>query len=279
MINEALKDYYILDGELYGTDDARGFEAIKPPFIYEVIRAIDGIPLFAEAHIERLRDSVELIGASMQRSEGSIIEDMKKLVEVNKLENYNIRIVYGNLEDKNHIVLLHASKSCYPDKDKYESGIKVITQSAERENPHAKVMNPELRETINGRLASEGAFEALLVDGNGNITEGSRSNFFYIMDGRLYTPPAEVALLGITRAEVLSSAGERGIALEERALHVSELSKLEGAFLTGTSIDALPISRVDDLELDSPKSQTIGTILGAYRERVEEYIGERRKNI
>lgn len=277
MKNESKRDYYLVNGKEIKTSDSSEFESVEAPYVYEVIRVIDGVALFEEGHIERLKKSIESLGFEMKRDEKQLSEDMKKLIEINKVDCQNIKIIYAGLEADEPKVLMFFVESHYPAKEVYETGIKTILFQSERENPNAKVMNTDLRSRVAQKFKETGAFEALLVDDNGYITEGSRSNFFFIDDGGLYTPPAETVLLGITRQEVIASANDLGIELQEKKLKAEDIGKLEGVFITGTSNDALPIRYVDDIEIKTVESPVMQAIMKKYAEKVENYIKEKKQ--
>ena len=96
----------------------------------------------------------------------------------------------------------------------------------------------------------------LLVNSNGYITEGSRSNFFAVFGDLLVTPPAQQVLEGITRKMVIRLAKENSIKFEERPIHSSEIEKMDGAFITGTSTKVLPIAKIGDYEYNEMPSIT-----------------------
>lgn len=273
---EAVNQYYIVNGAELEVTETEEFQHIEGPLIYEVNRVMDGVVLFEEGHIKRLKDSIEMMGHKMQFSEAEISEMMKKLIEINKVENQNIKIVYGDLEKESHKILIYFVSSHYPRKDLYERGVKTILFESERENPNAKVVNQTLRDRVNEEMAAESAFEALLVDEEGFITEGSKSNFFYIIGDKLYTPPAEKVLLGMTRREVIAAAEEKDIELSERPLSVDEIEDIDGAFVTGTSIDALPIESIGEIELDTARNEVMKSIIDGYNSRVQDYIAKKK---
>lgn len=279
MRNEAKREFYLSNGEKFLSYDNSQFDRVKTPYIYEVIRVIDGVALFEEGHVDRLKNTLISKGYEMKISEQTIYSYMKKLIEINGVKNQNIKLIYSDLDsDKQHL-LAYFIDSHYPEIEVYKTGIKTILFESEREDPNAKVMDINLRERVSEQLKKEKAFEALLVDRDGYITEGSRSNFFFIKDGELYTPPGETVLLGITRQEVIASAEELGIRLKEEKLSVDDISSLEGAFITGTSNDALPISYVGDIKIETVKSEVMQGIMRKYNEKVMKYIEDKKKQI
>ncbi|MDO5707916.1 MAG: aminotransferase class IV [Andreesenia angusta] len=276
MKSEVKRDFYLMNGKKIESNNIEFLDKVSAPYIYEVIRVIDGVALFSEAHIDRLRESLRSSGYELKLKNSDLISDMNRLIELNGVINQNIKIVCTGFEKEDFDIFMYFILSHYPAKEVYSTGIKTILFKSERENPNAKVMNKELRQRVNKKLQETGAFEALLVDDNGYITEGSRSNFFFIKDNGLYTPPADTVLMGITRKEVIASARELGIELKEERLKANEIDKLDGVFITGTSNDALPIRYIDDIEIMTAENDIMKSIIKKYNEKVKIYIDERK---
>lgn len=279
MNNEAILKYYIYNGELLPTTENKGFDEASAPLIYEVIRIIDGVPIFLEGHIERMRKSAELIGESIKKTDDEITEEIHKLIDANKEYNMNIKLLCFNLDCPNQTFMIYYIKSSYPEKELYEKGIHTILFESERENPNAKIMNSDLRQRINEEIKAKNAYEALLVNRNGFITEGSRSNIFFVKEDKVYTAPAGDVLLGITRNEIMNVCREKNIEVIEKEIHKDSLKDLDGAFMTGTSVNALPISTIDDTKLDSVNNSIIKIISDGYLQKVQDYIRKNQKNI
>jgi len=272
MNNEAILKYYIYNGELLPTTENKGFDEATAPLIYEVIRIIDGVPIFLEGHIERMRKSAELIGKSIKKTDDEIIDEIHKLIDANKEYNMNIKLLCFNLDCSNQTFMIYYIKSSYPEKEVYEKGIHTILFESERENPNAKIMNSDLRQRINDEIKAKNAYEALLINRNGFITEGSRSNIFFVKGDKVYTAPAGDVLLGITRNEIMNVCREQNIEVIEKEIHRDSLKDLDGAFMTGTSVNALPISTIDDIKLDSVNNIIIKKISDGYLQKVRDYI-------
>ncbi|WP_242942427.1 aminotransferase class IV [Proteiniborus sp. DW1] len=272
MDNEALLKYYIYNGELVPTSDDKGFKEATPPLIYEVIRIIDGVPIFLEGHIERMRKSAELIGKTIKKTDEEITKEIHKLIDANKEHNMNIKLLCTNVDSPNQTFMIYYNKTSYPEKEVYEKGIHTILFESERENPNAKILNSDLRQRINDEIKAKNAYEALLVNRNGFITEGSRSNMFFVKGDKVYTAPAGDVLLGITRNEIMNVCREQNIEVIEKEVHRDSLKELDGAFMTGTSVNALPISTIDNIELDSVNNSIIKIIADGYLQKMQEYI-------
>lgn len=269
---EAIKKYYMANGRLISTDDLDIFYSIEKPPIYEVIRVIDGIPLFLEDHLERMRISGELVGVSINRSDEELEKDIMKLIEANGVENLNIKLLCANIEGEGQVLLAYFIKSFYPPEEYYRDGIHTILFHHERENPNAKVLKSSFKEEVAKKLEENKAFEALLVNNDGYITEGSRSNMFFVKENKIYTAPKGTVLLGITRQHIMEVCKELSIEVVEENIHVDDLDRLEGAFMSGTSVNVLPISTIEDIRLNSVNNHIIRKIAKGYENKMKEYI-------
>lgn len=278
MLNELCLDYYIVNGKVYSTEKVSISDLISLPSIYEVIRVIDGVPLYVEEHLLRMRKSAELLGFKIKKSDDEILNEIKKLITVNKFPNLNIKLVFSNLNKSNQLFLAYFIKSYYPEKEVYEKGIHTILFNVVRENPNAKIVNMSFKERVKKELQDKNAFEALLVNENGYITEGSRSNIFFVINDKVYTAPEGEVLQGITRERIFKVSKELGIDIIEKHIHIDELKNLDGAFMTGTSVNILPIKTIDEIELDSVNNKIIKELSRGYINDMKKYI-ELRKNL
>ncbi len=278
MINEAILDYYILNGVLYPNNKCE-VDKITAPSIYEVIRIIDGVPLFKEEHLERMRKSAKLLGYQMIKTDREISDEINRLIRANKCLNLNIKLICSNLDEDNQTFLMYFIESHYPQKMIYENGINTILFNSERKNPNVKLRNVDLRSMINSELKREDAYEALLVNENENITEGSRSNIFFVKDDKVYTAPSGEVLLGVTRNKILNACESLAIKVFEDHIHINQLDEFDGAFMTGTSVDVLPITTIDNSRFDSVNNNIIINISKEYLKYVKEYIEARKDQL
>lgn len=262
----------MVDGNLLSTKDLNIFHKIEKPPIYEVIRVIDGVPLFLEDHLDRMRKSAELVGTTIKRSDKDIERDIGKLIEINDVKNLNVKLLVADIEGQDQLFLTYFIKSFYPPEEYYRDGIHTILFHHERENPNAKVQKSSFREEVAKKLQENNAFEALLVNEDGYITEGSRSNMFFLKDSKIYTAPKGTVLLGITRQHIMEVCKELNIEVVEENIHINSLNTLEGAFMSGTSVNVLPISTIGDIRLDSVNNETIRKVKDGYLRKMEEYI-------
>ncbi len=163
-----------------------------------------------------------------------------------------------------------------PDPKPPRRGIHTLLFEGRRDTPNIKTISGSFRERVKAARVREGAFEALLLDAQGFITEGSRSNLFFLQDSRLYTPPAEAVLVGVTRKQVIAICGEMGLPVREKRLHREELDRIEGAIITGTTVDVLPIGSVGGLQLPSASQPLLCDIIRRYDALAAAYIAGRK---
>lgn len=267
---EAIKEFLIVNGEAEKVKGNNIFEKIDKP-IYEVIRVIDGVPLFLEDHIIRMRDSSKLVDFNIERRDQEIKKDIDLLIGKNSLENLNIKLLVADIEDK-QVFLVYFIDSFYPPKEYYEDGIHTILYKHERPNPNAKILLTDFKENIQNELEENKAFEAILVNNDGTISEGSRSNMFFVKDDKIYTAPGGTVLMGITRKYILKSCKDENIKVIEKNIDVDKLKDIDGAFMSGTSVDVLPIGSVDDLKLDSTSNPIIIKLNKGYSKYVSQDI-------
>ena len=146
---------------------------------------------------------------------------------------------YGSVDEGGMIQHL-----TYPD-NFYEKGVDVTTYHGERFLPTCKTSNLLLSYLALNDAHSKGAFEALLVDRQNQVLEGTRSNFYMIRDNTLYSAPDELILSGVTRISVLRAAKELGLTVSFTPVRLDELWSSGTMFLSSTSMAAMPISAVD----------------------------------
>lgn len=265
--------YFILNDELKSSCDFDPSQLRLGPNIYELIRIIDAKPLFIEAHIDRFYQSALFNGIQLNFEPEYLLIRIKNLIESNHLRQANIRFQY-NISTSG-TALFHAwiTPFYYPSIEQSQQGVKLGLFTSSRENPQAKSAFLAARQEADAFLENKDIFEVLLVRQNELISEGSRSNIFFIKDDRVITPEASLILEGITRKYILQLFQDHGIEVEEGNIYKSELKAFDAAFLSGTSLGVLPISDIDDIPFDSGHP-LIKKISRLYLEKVELYIKE-----
>ena len=244
--------------------------------LYEVVRIIDGIPVFLEDHLERLYHSAQLTGMELLPDSVSLTAMIKGYISSKKQNTGNIKLSFSfDDPSKEPQCALNFIPHYYPTREQYTNGVKVGLLNAVRPVPHAKVQNSDIRDRANHSISENNLFEVLLIDSDGNITEGSRSNVFFIKGETLYSSPAEKILQGITRIKIMQLCKIAGIQVVELAIPAATLNQYEAAFLTGTSPQILPVSSVDNIiyKTDLPLLVKLQRL---YDQLIEHYLRERR---
>lgn len=241
---------------------------MEDKIIYEVLRVINKKPIFLENHLERMKNSFELINEEFELTYEKISTEIHDLIERENKSYGNIKITYGVNEK---ILKVFFVEHSYPCEEMYKSGVKTILYFGERENPNAKIINDSFREKVNNEIKEQNAYEAILVDKNGYITEGSKSNIFMVKGSKLLTSPTKAVLPGVTRGEIMDIAKKLGIEVEEVEYKYSDIDKLDGMFISGTSPKVLPIKEVNNIKLDHNNS-IIKELMTEYDHEIGEYI-------
>ena len=114
----------------------------------------------------------------------------------------------------------------------------------------------------------EGYFDALFTNERGEITEGSITNVFFVSKGHIVTPPTDAGLLaGVTRKQIIKIAGTLGLSLTESTFNLADLNRFDGAFVTNSVIEILPVHTVGDIHYAIP--EMIKVIQDNYQECVK----------
>ena len=110
-----------------------------------------------------------------------------------------------------------------------------------------------------------------MIDENNIINEGSRSNIFFVKGNKLITPKDKNVLLGVTREKVIELCRKNNIKIDKRNIHLNEIKEFDGAFITGTSVNILPITQIDQNYYYS-KNELIESISKLYELEVNNEI-------
>lgn len=218
----------------------------KGRIVYEVIRIIDRVPLFLNDHIQRFRCSCRQLNIRLEIDEERISEIVYKKMVDSGLINWNLKLespvskTIGESE-----ITVDPVESRYPEDHLYKTGVTVTTMKGDRYTPNIKQSDASLRNLADKIIAKNQCFEVLLVNANGIVTEGSRSNVFFIKGSRIYTAPLPFVLPGITRKKLIRLAKDNNIDIEEKEIRFAELESYDAILLTGTSLKVLPVNSVN----------------------------------
>lgn len=278
-MNECLHDTFILNDEIKRRKEFDEAYLNTGKSFYEVLRYIDGYCLFIEDHLERITNSMKLFKIDYSIGYRSVAESLSKLILTNHVKRGNIKLVINfneSLKNKPNI-LAYFTKYKYPGIMRYKNGIDVSLLSVERIMPNAKFVNNYVLTAVKVELFGKGFYETLLVDKGGYITEGSKSNVFFIKENSLLTPPINKVLPGITRKYVFQICNKLNIRLIEKDISINDLRSYDSVFLSGTSAKILPVKRINDI-LFKVKGELLIQIIKSYENIIIEYISRKKKN-
>lgn len=267
---ECTGQYFFLDGAVLQTGISDEPSAGEAAF-YEVIRTRNGVPIFFNDHMNRLTDGISTryelsadIATEVRKGLDALIAS-----ELHGEINVRVTVTFTGQDHSLHICYI---SSLYPSPEKVREGVPLILYHAERFNPGVKMLNRRLRLSVNEELARRDAYEALLVNREGFITEGSRSNIFFVTEeGVIHTAPDSMVLSGITRRYVTEIIRSEGIPLVTDAVREDAMTGFRSAFLTGTSPMVLPVRSIEGQPFDVSNKLTL-RLRDLYSEMVESSI-------
>jgi branched-chain amino acid aminotransferase len=270
-MNECYGNKFILNGSLQPAEMFDNSLVYEGDSVYEVLRMVKGNPVFFSDHMDRLETSVKLQKKDFPGDIDEIRKAIIKLTRSDKKRESNLKIVFNYNQNATNW-LIYFIEPIYPTTLQYQRGVKGILFYAERKNPESKVINHKLRSSIYHKLILEGGYEALLVNEKNLITEGSRSNIFFLKDGTLKTAPENVILNGITRKHILEICAENRIKVELECVNAEEIRKYEAVFMTGTSPIVLPFNYIDNYPFNV-NNPLIEGLRKLFLKKAEESIG------
>src|SRR5450759_3191258 len=270
-MNECYGKKFILNGDLQPAGLFDNSMVYEGDSIYEVIRMVKGNPVFFYDHMERLANSVKLQRKEHLADVPALKKAIVNLTRSDRKKEANLKIIF-NYNNGSGNYLVYFIEPIYPSEEQYKKGVKGILFFAERKDPESKVINHKLRSSIYHKLILEGDYEALLVNENNLITEGSRSNIFFLKGETLVTAPDNVILNGITRKYILEICRGNQIKVELACVNVEDIPEYDAVFMTGTSPMVLPFYCIDDKSFNV-KLPLMERLRQLYMIRAEESIG------
>ncbi len=237
----------------YGVGCFEGVRAYKTPKGTAIFRLED--------HTKRLFNSAKIIGMPMPWTAEQLNEAQKEVLRVNKLEEAYLRpmVFYGSEGMglrasglKTHVIVAAWPWGAYLGADNMERGIRIKTSSFSRHYVNSSLCRAKANANyLNSSMAlmevlRDGYDEALMLDPEGYVAEGSAENIFIITDKVISTPDVTSALDGITRRSVMQLARDFGYEVRERRITRDELYVCDEVFFTGTAAEVTPVREVDN---------------------------------
>jgi branched-chain amino acid aminotransferase len=232
---------------------------------FEGVRAYEtpkGTAIFRlKEHTRRLFNSAKIIGMQMPWSEDELNEAQLEVLRANKLKEAYLRpmVFYGSegmglraTGLKTHVIVAAWTWGSYLGADNMERGIRIKTSSFQRHYVNSSLCRAKANANyLNSSMAlnevlKDGYDEALMLDPEGYVAEGSAENIFIVNDGVISTPDTTSALDGITRRTVMKLAQDLGYTVRERRITRDEVYISDEAFFTGTAAEVTPIRELDN---------------------------------
>ncbi|MBS2969925.1 branched-chain-amino-acid transaminase [Metabacillus sp. KIGAM252] len=286
-----MSDQWIfLNGEFVRKEDAKisvydhGF--LYGDGIFEGIRVYNGNIFRMKEHMDRLYESGKSILLNMPYNQEELSELVIKTVEKNGLRDAYIRLVVsrgvGDLGldpykcPSANVVIIVEPLAIFP-KHLYDTGIDIVTVPTRRNRPD--VLSPKVKSLnylnnilvkIEAHLAN--VSEALMLNDQGYVAEGSADNVFIYKNGKLLTPPGYIgALEGITRNAIIDIANELGYKVSEEPFTRHDVYTAEEVFLTGTAAEVIAVVKVDGRVIgDGVPGEHTNYLLEKFRRKVIE---------
>ena len=235
--------------------------------VFEGVRAYNtskGPSIFRlQDHTERLFKSASTVNMKIPFSVENINQAHIKVIQANNLDEAYIRPMcfYGSegmgLRADNlnvHTMVAAWEWPSYMDPEAREKGIKVKLSTYKRQ-----VKNPVSNAKVNGNYVhsivaltealEDGFDEALMLDADGYVAEGSGENFFIVKDGKLYSPFLDSCLDGITRKTIIELAMELKIPFQEKKITIEDVFDADESFFSGTAAEVVPINSLDNQKI------------------------------
>jgi len=250
--------------------------------VFEGVRAYKtdkGTAIFRlKEHTDRLFRSAHILGMKMPFDKETISQAQKDAVRMNNLESGYIRPMafYGSeamgISAKSlstHIIVAAWPWGAYLGAEALENGIRVKTSSFARHHVNitmckAKANGNYMNSIMAHREAEQDGYqEALLLDVDGFVAEGSGENVFIVRNDKLYTPDLTSALEGITRDTIIHLADEIGLPVVEKRITRDEVYSADEAFFTGTAAEVTPIRELDNRTIGAGTRGPVTTRLQA----------------
>lgn len=248
--------------------------------VYETMRTYGGTLFAFDEHMERMYASARALRLNIPIDREQMRTRCEETIEAAGNEETYCRIVVsrgegayglaGGLDAPGRVVIIVRPYEPV-DPELYEKGIDVIVAKVRRNPPEA--LDPAIKSGnyLNNILAAieakeAGAFDAVLLNTDGNVAEGTTNTIFCVRDGVVLTPPLSAGILeGVTRSLTLAAAASAGIDAREQDFTPDELRTADEAFITSTLKEILPVVRVDDHTLGNgkpgPITRNLATLL------------------
>jgi branched-chain amino acid aminotransferase len=257
--------------------------------VYETLRAYQGRIFLLERHLARLRRSCDLIGLTLPVKDDAWVSIIIEILVRNGLEDAGLRLTISRGEGelgidpglcaRPTVVVMAKSFVPYPARMR-EQGVRLQLVSVRR-NPQS-AQSPQIKSLsfLNNILAKQeaiqaGAYDALMLNMDGHVTECTTSNVFFVANQRLHTPSVACGILeGITREVVIELARDLGIGVEEGAYAAEDVLQADECFMTNTGLEVMAVSQIGEHPIGQGKCGPMTMELWrAFQGNLERFLG------
>ena len=269
---------YNINGNITAEQDAHveihDLAVLRGYGVFDFLRTYNKVPFHLKDHLKRLHKSASLLDMNYNVSIEELESRVCQTLEASPDDECNIRIlVTGGTSSDNLMpagdlqTIIIVSKINEMNPAFYSEGVQVTTNQIDRFIPGAKSINyiPGIMSLKEAK--SRGAIEAIYKDKDGNLLEGTTSNLFVVIDGKIITAPEARILPGITRQVILSFAEEIA-PVEIRNIHYDEVRLMQEAIITASNKEVIPVTQIDSIPIGSGG---IGPISKQIMQRFEDY--------
>lgn len=236
--------------------------------VFEGLRFYNGRIFRCDAHLERLAASASAIGLNIPMNDAALTQAMDQTIEASGQANGYIRLIVtrGNgplginpesCSNPRVIIIIDQLALVSPDIVQHGAAViiaKTRRMSSAQLDPTIKSLNYLNNIMARAEANKAGVEEAIMLNMEGRVAEGSADNVFIVQSGNLLTPPtSEGALAGITRQAILDIASSLQIQWLETPLQPEDLFSADECFLTGTGAELIPVRRIDDVEFGADR--------------------------
>ena len=284
-----------INGEISSPENAkisifdRGF--LYGDSVYEVTYSEDNVVLFFDEHLDRLYQSANLLNMHFFVSRDEIVAEVLKTLKASGLSRAYIRIIVTrgetqitldpNVSVSNNLVIIVRPQAPYP-QELYNEGLDLAIVSVLRNDKKATDPSAKSGNYLNNVMALAeakrlGAMDAIMVNRDGNITEGSTFNIWAIKDGKIHTPPVKSGLLkGITRSKVLDICKRDGLPFDLNDFTPEFILNADEVFISSSTKGIMPVKKINyQLYGESIKDWTLtNKLMKLYEELVNSHKRE-----
>ncbi len=271
-----VKGKFVKESEAFVSPRDLGF--LRGYGVFDFFEIINGKPFYLKEHLKRFLNSAKILKIEHSFS----LKDLEKIVFETLKKNKNfkegfVRMILTGGDSKDSLFAEKPNLYLFLEERKklpqifYQKGAKVITKIFSRILPKAKSLC-YTESILNLKEAKKReALEVLLCTERGEILEGITSNFFAVIKNKVFTPPSEKILEGVTRKIVFEICKKLKIEIKERKIFKKEIKSFDEAFISSSSKGILPITKIDKIKIGNKLGKITNMIIEEFEKIREKF--------